>query len=464
MKITFCGAAKSVTGSCYYVETEKRKFLIDCGMFQGEKSKLNFEPFPFNPTDIDFVAITHAHIDHSGRLPLLFKLGFKGSVYTTSATADLLEIMLKDSVHIQELETKWQNKKRQRKGLIPLKPLYTVEDTLQIPDYIVRNPYNKWINIDENIQIMFKDAGHLLGSAIIILKVKEKNGEIILTFTGDLGNFNIPIIRDYEYIDYTDYLIIESTYGDRFHDKSEDIKNLYEIIVNTVKSGGNVIIPAFSVGRAKEILYLLNYYIDIEKRKELSNIEIYLDSPLAKESLEIYEKHKECYDDEALELLNKDIDILRFDNLYTISSTEESMALNDKKGIVIISASGMCEAGRIKHHLKHNIWKDTTSIVFVGYQAEGTLGRKILDNAKKVRIFGEEMVVKAKIYNLPGLSGHADLGGLINWVKNIKNGVSKGVYITHGEENACENFKKELEKIMNVKIRIPDLFDKVELS
>lgn len=463
MRISFCGAAKLVTGSCYYIETENRRFLIDCGMFQGEKSELNFEPFPFDPRGLDFVIITHSHIDHIGRLPLLFKSGFNGSIFATSATADLMEIMLKDSAHIQELESKWQNKKRQRKGLVPIKPLYTVEDTLRIPEYIIKCPYDKWIVIDENIHVMFKDAGHLLGSSIIILKIKEKNNEILITFSGDLGNYNMPIIRDYEYIDYTDYLIIESTYGDRLHEKTEEIKKLYDIIINTVKKGGNVIIPAFSVGRAQEILYLLNYYVDIEKRKELSNIEIYLDSPLAKEALEIYEKHKECYDEEAINLLSRDIDILRFNNLYTTSSAEESMALNDKNGIVIISSSGMCEAGRIKHHLKHNIWKDTTSIVFVGYQAEGTLGRKILDNAKKVRIFGEEMVVKAKVYNLTGLSGHADIAGLINWVKNIKNGVSKKIFITHGEEKASENFKKEIEKLLNVSILIPDLFEKVEL-
>ncbi|SHM79271.1 metallo-beta-lactamase family protein [Caldanaerovirga acetigignens] len=464
MKITFCGASKMVTGSCYYIETDRRKFLVDCGMFQGKMSELNFEPFPFEPADLDFVIITHSHIDHIGRLPLLFKKGFNGSIFVTSATADLMEIMLKDSAHIQELESKWQNKKRQRKGLVPVKPLYTVEDTLRIPEYIIKCSYGKWIEIDENICIMFKDAGHLLGSSIVIIKIREKNDEVLITFSGDLGNNNMPIIRDYEYVNYSDYLIIESTYGDRLHgNKTEEIKKLYDIIINTVKKGGNVIIPAFSVGRAQEILYLLNYYIDIEKRKELSNIEIYLDSPLAKEALEIYEKHKECYDEEAINLLGKDFDLLRFNNLYTISSAEESIALNDKNGVVIISSSGMCEAGRIKHHLKHNIWKDATSIVFVGYQAEGTLGRKILDNAKKVKIFGEEMVVKAKIYNLPGLSGHADIEGLINWVKNIKNGVSRRIFIVHGEEKASENFKKEIGKLMNTGVHIPELFEKVEL-
>jgi len=460
MKIKFCGAAGQVTGSCYLVETNKRKFLIDCGMFQGSSFDLNYESFPFNPKDIDFVILTHAHIDHSGRLPMLFKQGFRGTVYATSATCDLVSIMLRDSGHIQEFEAKWRSKKRLRKGLEPVEPLYTVEDTLIVNDYLLKQSYDKWIVIDKNIEFMFKDAGHLLGSSIVILKVRENKKEHIITFSGDLGNFNIPIIRDYEYIDYTDYLIIESTYGNRYHEtRAQEIKSLYDVIVNTVKSGGNVIIPAFSVGRTQEILYILNQYIDIEQKKELKNIEVYLDSPLAKEALEVFEKHKECYDEETLKLLENDIDVLHFENLHIVETVEESQALNEKQGVVIISASGMCEAGRIKHHLKHNIWKKNTSIIFVGYQAEGTLGRRILDGQKKVKIFGEEMVVNANIYSISSLSGHADLGGLLNWVKNIKNGVSKKIFVTHGEEDAAQNLKNELERMFNYKVEIPKLYD-----
>ncbi|CDF59039.1 MBL fold metallo-hydrolase [Thermobrachium celere] len=460
MKIKFCGAAGQVTGSCYLIETNKRKFLIDCGMFQGSVFDLNYEPFPFNPKDIDFVILTHAHIDHSGRLPMLFKQGFRGTVYATSATCDLVSIMLKDSGHIQEFEAKWRTKKRLRKGLEPVEPLYTVEDTLIVNDYLLKQSYNKWIVIDKNIEFMFKDAGHLLGSSIVVLKVRENKKEHIITFSGDLGNFNIPIIRDYEYIDYTDYLIIESTYGNRYHEtRAQEIKSLYDVIINTVKSGGNVIIPAFSVGRTQEILYILNQYIDIEQKKEFKNIEVYLDSPLAKEALEVFEKHKECYDEETLKLLENDIDVLHFENLHIVETVEESQSLNEKQGVVIISASGMCEAGRIKHHLKHNIWKKNTAIIFVGYQAEGTLGRRILDGQKKVKIFGEEMVVNANIYSISSLSGHADLGGLLNWVKNIKNGVSKKIFVTHGEQEASQNFKNELERMFNYKVEIPKLYD-----
>lgn len=465
MKVKFCGAAGQVTGSCYLIETNKRKFLIDCGMFQGSVFDLNYESFPFNPKDIDFVILTHAHIDHSGKIPMLYKQGFKGTVYATSATCDLVSIMLKDSGHIQEFEASWRTKKRLRKGLEPVEPLYTVEDALVVNDYLYKASYDKWIVIDKNIQFMFKDAGHLLGSAFVVLKINENKKETILTFSGDLGNFNIPIIKNYDYIDYTDYLFIESTYGNRMHEtRAEEVKSLLEIITNTVKSGGNVIIPAFSVGRAQEILYILNQYIDIEKRKELNNIEVYLDSPLAKDALEVFEKHKECYDEETLKLLETDVDVLHFDNLHVVETVEESKALNEKQGVVIISASGMCEAGRIKHHLKYNIWKKNTAIVFVGYQAEGTLGRRILDGEKKVKIFGEEMVVNAKIYSIPSLSGHADLAGLLNWVKHIKNGVQNKIFVVHGEDDARVNFKNELERFVKCKIEIPNLYDEIKID
>lgn len=465
MKVKFCGAAGQVTGSCYLIETNKRKFLIDCGMFQGSVFDLNYEAFPFNPKDIDFVILTHAHIDHSGKIPILYKQGFKGTVYATSATCDLVSIMLKDSGHIQEFEASWRTKKRLRKGLEPVEPLYTVEDALVVNDYLYKASYDKWIVIDKNIQFMFKDAGHLLGSAFVVLKINENKKETILTFSGDLGNFNIPIIKNYDYIDYADYLFIESTYGNRMHEtRAEEVKSLLDIIINTVKSGGNVIIPAFSVGRAQEILYILNQYIDIDKRKELKNIEVYLDSPLAKDALEVFEKHKECYDEETLKLLETDVDVLHFDNLHVVETVEESKALNEKQGVVIISASGMCEAGRIKHHLKYNIWKKNTAIVFVGYQAEGTLGRRILDGEKKVKIFGEEMVVNAKIYSIPSLSGHADLAGLLNWVKHIKSGVQNKIFVVHGEDDARVNFKNELERFVKCKVEIPNLYDEVKID
>lgn len=459
MKIKFCGAARTVTGSCYYIEACNRKFLIDCGMFQGNKEELNSLEFPFNPKDLDFIILTHAHIDHSGRIPLLIKKGFKGSIYCTSATSELVNIMLKDSAHIQEKEALWENKKRLRKGLETVEPLYKMEDAERAEDYIYPLSYGKIERIDENISFILKDAGHLLGSSIVVLKVTENGKTKTVTFTGDLGNFNIPIIRDYEYIDGTDYLIIESTYGNRVHEVERESEDLCNIIVNTIDRGGNVIIPSFAVGRTQEVLYLLNYYIDIEKRKKLKNIEIYLDSPLGIQATEIFEKHKECYDEDALRLLNNDIDPINFDNLNIIKTSEESMALNEKKGVVIISSSGMCEAGRIKHHLKHNIWREESSIVFVGYQAEGTLGRKILDGAQNVSIFGEKMVVKAEIHSIQGLSGHADANGILNWVKNIKNGVKESIFITHGELEAQESLKENLKSISKADIIIPDMYE-----
>jgi metallo-beta-lactamase family protein len=457
MKIKFCGAAKTVTGSCYLIETDKKKFLVDCGMFQGSSFDLNKDPFPFNPAEIDFVILSHAHIDHSGRLPLLYKKGFRGSIFCTSATAELATVMLKDSGHIQEVEAKSKTKRKLRKGLGPIGPLYTVNDAEIASKLFVPLKYNRKTEIADHISLIFKDAGHLLGSAIVYLEIIDKGEKKRITFTGDLGNFNIPIIKDYEYIDGTDYLIIESTYGNRLHEEDTESNNLYDIIINTVQRGGNVIIPSFAVGRAQEILYTLNYYVDIEKRRRLNQIEIYLDSPLAKEATRIFENHRECYDDETLSLLTKGDNPLKFDNLTITESVEESRELNKASGVVIISSSGMCEAGRIKHHLKYNIWKENSSIVFTGYQAEGTLGRRILDGEKMIKIFGEEMVVKANIYKIESLSGHADLDGLLNWFKNIKDGVQKGVFIIHGETEASENFKNELGKLTNADIVIPNM-------
>lgn len=463
MKIKFCGASKTVTGSCYLLEACGKKFLVDCGMFQGKESDLNYKPFPFNASEIDFVLLTHAHIDHSGRIPILYKNGFKGSVYCTSATAELVDIMLKDSGHIQEKDAEWENKKRLRKGLEAISPLYTYEDARIVSQYIYPVSYNKSVFIDENISFTMKDAGHLLGSAIIVIQINDKGEKKKITFTGDLGNFNIPIIKDYEYIDETDYLVIESTYGDKMHEIKEESESLYEIIERTTKRGGNVIIPSFAIGRTQELLYILNYYIDIEKKKELEDINIYMDSPLAIDATSIFGKHLECYDEEALKTLIKDRSPLTFDNLNIVKTAQESQELNNKNGIVIISSSGMCEAGRIKHHLKHNLWRKDSSIVFVGYQAEGTLGREILNGKKSIKIFGERIIVQAEICSIQSLSGHADLNGLLNWVNNIKNGVNKKIFITHGDIDASENFKNKVSQISNTEVIIPNLFDEFKI-
>ena len=457
MKIKFCGAAKTVTGSCYYIETSGSKFLIDCGMFQGSKHELNNEPFPFNPADIDFMILTHAHIDHSGRIPLILKQGFKGRIYCTSATAELINIMLKDSAHIQEMEAQWKTKKNLRKGLQTVEPLYTVKDAEIVSDFVYPVLYNQTIELNDNIKFTMKDAGHLLGSAFIVLEIEENGQTKVITFSGDLGNIKIPILKDYEYVDKTDYLVIESTYGNRIHELEQESMSLYDIILKTVEGGGNVIIPSFAVGRTQEIIYLLNYYIDVEKRNRLKNVEIFMDSPLAIEATEVFARHLECYNEETLKVIASGDNPLEFANLHITKTAEESKSLNNKNGVVIISSSGMCEAGRIKHHLKHNIWRSNSAIVFVGYQAEGTLGRKILDGEKKVTILGEEIIVKAQIYSIPSLSGHADLNGLLNWVNNIKQGVAHTIFITHGDIKASENFEKVLNEISHVKTIIPDI-------
>lgn len=459
MKIQFCGAAKAVTGSCYYLEANGRKFLVDCGLFQGKEEEFNNDLFPFNPADLDFIIVTHAHIDHSGRIPLLIKQGFEGTIYCTSATADLLDIMLKDSGHIHEAEAEWENRKRLRQGKELVLPLYTSEDAALAMQYVQKLSYNVMENIDSSICINLKDAGHLLGSALVEIYVKGKQGTKKIVFTGDLGNSGIPIIKNYEFVNIADYLVIESTYGNRYHDVAKGSNDLADIIINTTEKRGNVIIPSFSVGRTQELLYILHKFIATDKIQKLLNVHFYVDSPLAKEATKVFEEHIECYDEEALKVLSKDHMPFNFPNLHFTSTPQESAALNEKQGIVIISSSGMCDAGRVKHHLKHNLWKSENAVVFVGYQAETTLGRRILYGAKSVKIFGEEIAVKAQVYNFPGLSGHADLGGLINWFTHIKGGINKKIFITHGEFEASEHFKSELEHLTSTECVVPSKFE-----
>ncbi|MEF9935258.1 MAG: MBL fold metallo-hydrolase [Clostridium sp.] len=463
MKIKFCGAAKMVTGSCYYMEAMGRKFIIDCGLFQGAEESRNHDRLPFNPKELDFVLLTHAHIDHSGKIPLLYKNGFKGMIYCTPATGDLIEIMLRDSAHIQMQEAEWENKKRKQKKLPPIEPIYSFEDVEVALQNVQTVPYDYIFKIDSNIHFKFKDAGHLLGSSIIEIYVHDRNKNKKIVFTGDLGNPNIPIIKDHDYVNETDYLVIESTYGNRVHKPVEESNSLYNIIVNTIVKGGNVIIPSFAVGRTQELIYMLNNYIDIEKREYLQDIDIYVDSPLATSATEIFRKHMECFDEEILSKLSVDNFPLEFDNLTFTTSKEASQRLAYKKGVVIISSSGMCHAGRIKFHLKNNIQDENSAIVFVGYQAQGTLGRRILDGHKKVNIFGETLNVKAKVYNFQGLSGHADINGLLEWVEEIKEGIREKVFLTHGEVEAVEEFKEKLKEKTDAEIVIPSILEEYKI-
>lgn len=445
MKISFLGAAKTVTGSCFHIETDTCSFLVDCGMFQGSSADeaRNHDPFPFNPADLDFVVLTHAHVDHSGRLPKLYIDGFQGPIFATKATAELCAIMLPDSGHIQEFENEWVNRKRERAGLPPVRPLYTVRDAIDCIRLFKRVRYYEEIRINDRIRMKFNDGGHLLGSSIVELWVRENGREIKLVFSGDLGNRDMPILRDPDIIESADYVFIESTYGNRDHVRSDNKADKFlEIIRSTKEKGGNVIIPSFAVGRTQEIIYELfkQHEKNDEELKQLLQIPVYVDSPLAVSATEVFRSNLDCFDEEAREYIKNGDNPLDFPGLRFTRSAEESKALNEsKESLIIISASGMCEAGRIKHHLKHNLWRKESSIVFVGYQAAGTLGRRILDGAKKVRIFGEEINVDARVEMLEGLSGHADQTGLISWLKSFRQ-KPRNIFVVHGEEEAVKQF------------------------
>lgn len=450
MKIQFCGASTGVTGSCHLITTENHKVLLDCGQFQGGKAQeaLNYEDFPFDPAEIDYVILSHAHIDHCGRIPLLIKRGFKGAIYCTDATADLLDVMLKDSGYIHEKEAEWKNKKNERAGRPKVEPLYTFNDAVDSLTYVKPVLYDQLIELNEEMKIVFNDAGHILGSAITELWVTENDNVSKIVFSGDLGVMERPILRNPTIIKKADYVIMETTYGNRVHpENSMNVKALMDIIRDTAAKGGTTVIPSFAVGRTQELIYELNrvYETDNEYRKAFENIMVYVDSPMATTATEVFKRNAQVFDDETKEYIAKGDNPLDFKNLRFTRTSQESIWLNtnpDPK--VIISASGMCDAGRIRHHLKHNLWNRKSSIVFVGYQAEGTLGRMILDGAKEVTLFGEKVQVNAKIYNLEGFSGHADKNGLLAWLKGFQK-EPKHIFLVHGEPEAKEAFAETVE-------------------
>ena len=446
MKLSFYGAAREVTGSCYCIEVNGKKVLIDCGLQQGSDEKDN-QGLQFDAAEIDAVILTHAHIDHSGRLPLLVKNGFKNNIYAIEATCDLVSILLKDSAKIQEMDAKWENRKNERAGKEKIIPLYSIEDAQETLKYLVPLSYKELLEIGEGIKLRFIDAGHILGSASVELFLEEEGIEKKLVFSGDIGNLDQPIIKDPQYIEETDYVVMESTYGDRNHKFSGDqALELSKIINKTLSRGGNVIIPSFAVGRTQSLLYLIR---EIKKRKLIPkgfDYPVYVDSPLASEATRLYDDDLHIYGDiQTQDIVKKGRNPLNFSKLYFTESTKDSKALNyDPIPKVIISSSGMCEGGRIKHHLKHNIWKEESSVVFVGFQAEGTLGREIFSGAKRIEIYGSEIVVKAEIYNFTGLSAHADREGLIKWVKGFKKKPEK-IFLSHGEDEVCDIFVETLE-------------------
>lgn len=453
MKIKFCGASTGVTGSCHLLTSGEHKILLDCGQFQGGKAQdaLNYEKFPFEPSEIECVVLSHAHIDHCGRLPLLTKRGFEGKIYCTDATADLLSVMLKDSAYIHEKETEWKNRKAERAGREQVEPLYTIEDAEKTFSLVSPILYDQQIEINSDMKIVFNDAGHILGSAITELWVTEDDKESKIVFSGDLGMEGRPILRDPTYIKKADYVIMETTYGNRIHKElGSGVEKLIEIILNTTRRGGNVVIPSFAVGRTQELIYELNRFYDSnnEYRKELDKIFVYIDSPMATTATEIFRRNAQVFDEETREYILKGDNPLEFKNLKFTRSSKESQDLNfNKEPKIIISASGMCEAGRIRHHLKHNLWNPKNSIVFVGYQGQGTLGRSLVEGIKMVTLFGEEIQVNAEIHNLEGFSGHADQNGLFAWLAHFEQ-KPKQIFLVHGEEES----KKDFAKLVNEKL------------
>ncbi len=450
MNVTFYGASNTVTGSCHLVTTDKYKFLLDCGMFQGGKTleARNEEDFPFNPAEIDFVILSHAHVDHCGRLPLLVKRGFKGNIYCTKTTADLIKIMLVDCGYIHEKDAIWETKRNERKGKPPVAPLYTVEDAKNVFPYLTPILYDQLIHINDDCEICFNDAGHILGSAITEIWLKDSMQEHFskIVFTGDLGMKDRPILRDPTPIKHADYVLMESTYGNRLHEPNPtSVDKLIKIIAATYKKGGNVIIPSFAVGRTQELIFELNKYYDGTTPSPysdiLKNIDVYIDSPMAASVTKVFEENPQVFDEEARSYILRGDNPLKFKNLHFTETTADSMALNndDGKTKIIISASGMCDAGRIRHHLKHGLWNPKNSVVFVGYQAAGTLGRMIVDGNSDVTIMGEVIHVGATIYNLEGFSGHADRDGLLDWLKNLKHSPKK-IFLVHGEMDAKHDF------------------------
>lgn len=445
MKLSFLGAAHEVTGSCYLLETGDYRIMVDCGMEQGKDIYEN-QPMPIAMGQVDCLLLTHAHIDHSGRIPLVTKHGFKGQIFATNATTELCGIMLRDSAHIQESEAEWRNRKARRAGREEYEPLYTVADADAALRLFEGVEYGKTVEVLPGVKARFTDVGHLLGSAAIELWVSEDGIEKKLVFSGDIGNTNQPLLRDPTVLSEADYVVMESTYGDRSHGPRPDyVGELTGLVQSTLDRGGNLVIPSFAVGRTQEMLYFLREIKERGLIKGHKDFPVYVDSPLAIEATHIFkDQWSECYDEAALALVKKGVNPISFTGLTLSVTSDESKAINlDTTPKVIISASGMCEAGRIRHHLKHNVWRKESTILFVGYQAGGTLGRLLLDGAKEIKLFGETIEVRSRVHNLAGVSGHADDEGLLNWAKGFDPNKTK-IFVTHGEDGVCDVFANRL--------------------
>ena len=465
MKIQFLGANRQVTGSCYFFEAAGLRLLLDCGLYQ-ERPYLerNWDTFPVPPHSIDFVLLTHAHLDHSGLLPRLVQQGFSKKILTTSASAELVPIVLLDSAHIQEEDAVFKRKRHQkegRKGAHPEIPLYRTEDAEQVFPLLEEVPYEAPLTLNEKLTVIFHDAGHILGSSMLELVVREKRETRRFIFTGDIGQWNKPLIRDPSVFRQADYVIMESTYGDRNHEDPKDIKTmLCDIIKRTREKGGNVVIPTFAIERAQELLFYLN---QLEKEKRILILLTFLDSPMAVDVTEVFKHHPECLDEEGLELFQSGQEQFRFPGLKLIHSTEESKAINSIKGTSIIMAgSGMCTGGRIKHHLAHNISRPESTILFVGYQAKGTLGRQILDGAPQVRIHGQDHSVRAQIEKINGFSAHADRKALFHWLSFFQT-PPKMIFLTHGDEEVSAKLARDIKRKIGTEVILPIYKDTYDL-
>ena len=450
MKLTFIGAAHEVTGSCHLLEACGKKILIDCGMEQGPDLYEN-QKLPVAASDIDYILLTHAHIDHSGLIPLMCKHGFRGEIVTTFATADLCNIMLRDSAHIQEFEAEWRNRKARRAGAELYEPLYTSQDALDAIALLAPCDYGQKITLCEGIEVRFSDVGHLLGSASIEVWLKEDvDGNTIskkLVFSGDVGNVDQPILKNPAVTREADYIVVESTYGNRIHneERPDYLGEFTKILRETFAKGGNVVVPSFAVGRTQEMLYFIREIKEKNMLPEFPEFEVYVDSPLAIEATKVFIKNeKSCFDEDAMKVIQSGVNPLVFPGLKLSVTAEDSKQINfDSNPKVIISASGMCEAGRIRHHLKHNLWRQESTILFVGYQAMGTLGRKLIDGAAVVKLFGENIEVAARIESLKGISGHADMRGLLDWLGGFESEVQR-VFVVHGQDAVTDEFAQTI--------------------
>ncbi len=445
MKLHFYGADRCVTGSCHCLEINGKRIMVDCGLQQG-RDELDNSMFAFDPADIDILLVTHAHIDHTGRIPLLVKRGFRGRILTTRVTADLMRIMLLDSAHIQESDAEYQNRKGERAGRERVEPLYTAEDAMNVFKLVTTCEYGQSVALCGGVSAVFTDAGHLLGSASITLELEENGVHKTLVFSGDIGNVDQPILRDPQLLKKADYVVMESTYGDRNHTEVWSYTDeLADIIDETLAKGGNVVIPSFAVGRTQELLYFIREIKDQGLVKSVPDFPVYIDSPLARAATTVFCGDLHGYlDEDALALVQDGTHMFSFPNLHLVETSEESKLLNmDKTPKIIISASGMCDAGRIRHHLKHNLWRADSAVVFVGFQSPGTLGRKLLDGAESVKLFGEEIAVRAKVVNFQGLSSHADHDHLIEWIRSFDPKPAQ-VFVVHGDADVAPAFAGEL--------------------